>query len=397
MMKKDKIIFYLILVFLILKSSPLNAQGYIIPKGCLNCPPHPIKEKLEVSFFYEKGDLECLRVQKLLETLSVSSGSIVFQMRDISLSNNREIFDMLVDIYQGGREQSKKVPAIFTENRLFVGYRDIYNNFYLPLISEIEKESSNSIRDWLSKILRRIKLSIINASEGLLSVAVVTAGLIDGINPCAISILIFFIFSVSKLENTRNLILPSGISFILGVFLAYLLIGMGLLKLLTSHLLVSIYNWIFTSMGVLAFSICGISLLDFYYAKKKETRKIKLQLPLSFKKISHSLIRTVSAKNLPIVFGIGILMSIIEFPCSGQVYLPTITLIGNPLSSLRPFLFLLLYNLMFILPLIVIVVLSILWTSSERISSFVSKYLPATKLLTAILFFLLGIYMLIFP
>jgi len=396
-MKKDKIISYLILVFLILKSSLLNAQSYMIPKGCLNCPPHPIKEKLEVSFFYEKGDLECLRVQKLLETLPMSSGSIVFQMRDISLSNNREIFDMLVDIYQGGREQSKKVPAIFTGNTLFVGYRDIYNNFYLPLISEIEKEPSNSIKDWLSKVLRRIKLSIINSSEGLLSVAVVTAGLIDGINPCAISILIFFIFSVSKLENTRNLILTSGISFILGVFSAYLLIGIGLLKLLISPLLVSIYNWIFSSMGVLAFFICGISLLDFYYAKKKETRRIKLQLPLSFKKVTHSLIRTILTKNPLIVFVSGILMSAIEFPCSGQIYLPTITLIGNPLSSLRPLLFLLLYNLMFILPLLIIVILSILWTSSERISSFVSKYLPVTKLLTAILFFLLGTYMLMLP
>ncbi|MBC7321379.1 hypothetical protein H5T89_12140, partial [bacterium] len=379
---QQKLKFILILVSLTIITSYLNAQGYITPKGCLNCPPHPTKEKIEVSFYYEKGDLECLRTQKLLEILSASSGNISLQMRDISLPNNKELFDMLFGIYHKGLNRDKKVPAIFFENKLFIGYKEIYDNFYLPIITEIEEKSSENIKGKISKFLRKVKIYTINSSGNLLGATIIIAGLIDGINPCAISILIFLIFSLSRLRSRRNQTLALGVSFIFGVFISYLVIGLGLLKLIISPLFASVYNWIFTSMGVLAFIIGGFSILDFYYARERNTRRIKLQLPLRYKRLSHSVIRNTSITNLFIVFWIGVLMSFIEFPCSGQVYLPTVTLIGNPINSVKPFFLLFLYNFMFILPLIAIVVLSTLWLSSEKISTFVSKNLALTKLLT---------------
>lgn len=389
---KVKII--LTIVFLTIITSYLNAQGYITPKGCLNCPPHPTKEKIEVSFYYEKGNAECLRVQKLLEILATSSGNISLEFRDISLPSNKELLSMLVEIYKG-LGQDEKVPAVFFENRLFIGYEDIYNNFYIPISTELERENPKTIVEKFFKFLRRLKIYIISSSGRVLGATVVTAGLIDGINPCAISILIFLIFSLSRLKSNRTQTFILGTSFIIGVFIAYLLIGLGLLRLVISPLFISIYNWMFIIMGILAFIIGGLSILDFYYIKKGDTRKITLQLPLRYKKLSHSVIRNTSLTSLFVIFWIGILMSLIEFPCSGQVYLPTVTLIGNPINNIKPFLLLLLYNLMFVLPLIAIVIASTLWLSSEKISIFVSKNLALTKLLTASFFFLIGIYMLI--
>lgn len=385
----------LVLAFLIITNSYLSAQGYIVPKGCLNCPPHPIKEKIEMSFYYEKGNPECIKVQKLLEILSLFSSNISLQMRDITLSNNKELFDILMEIYYKNLNQKKKVPAIFFENKMLIGYEDIYNEIYLPIMAAIERKPPKTIQERISNFLREMKIYIISSSGGLLSTTVMIAGLIDGINPCAISILIFLIFSLSKLKDKRKQIVTSGLSFILGIFVTYLFIGIGLLKLTITSLFISIYNLVFIGMGILAFVLGGLNILDFYYARKGNIRKIKLQLPLRYKKLSHFIIRKVSLTNLLIIFCIGALMSLIEFPCSGQVYLPTITLIGNPLSNFRPFLLLLLYNLMFILPLIGIVIVSILWLSSEKVSIFISQKLTLIKLSTAIFFFLIGTYMLI--
>lgn len=385
----------LVLAFLIITNSYLSAQGYIVPKGCLNCPPHPIKEKIEMSFYYEKGNPECIKVQKLLEILSLFSSNISLQMRDITLSNNKESFDILMEIYYKNLNQKKKVPAIFFENKMLIGYEDIYNEIYLPIMAAIERKPPKTIQERISNFLREMKIYIISSSGGLLSTTVMIAGLIDGINPCAISILIFLIFSLSKLKDKRKQIVTSGLSFILGIFVTYLFIGIGLLKLTITSLFISIYNLVFIGMGILAFVLGGLNILDFYYARKGNIRKIKLQLPLRYKKISHFIIRKVSLTNLLIIFCIGALMSLIEFPCSGQVYLPTITLIGNPLSNFRPFLLLLLYNFMFILPLIGIVIVSILWLSSEKVSIFISQKLTLIKLSTAIFFFLIGTYMLI--
>lgn len=397
-MTKNKLILILIFSSIFVTTSLyLNAQGYIAPKGCLNCPPHPTKEKVEVSFYYKKGNPDCIRVQKLLELLSLFSGSMSLQTRDISLPENREMLDILFEIYYSGQENVEKFPAIFIGNKLFVGYRDIYENFYLPLMSELQKEPPKTIKDKLSRFLKEVKIFFIDNFGKFLGITVIIAGLIDGINPCAISLLIFFIFSLSRLKGDGKLMLSIGFNFILGIFISYFFIGIGLLKLIISPLFISMYNWIYIVIGVLAFIISGISIWDFYYAKNKETRNIKLQLPITLKRIGHSLVRDISlVKNPSLIFGLGVIMSFIEFPCSGQVYLPTVTLIGNPLSNIKPFLLLLLYNFMFILPLIIIVVVSILWSSSDRASQFVSKNLALTKLITAVLFFLLGAYMFVF-
>ncbi|MGC8970883.1 MAG: cytochrome c biogenesis CcdA family protein, partial [bacterium] len=270
-------------------------------------------------------------------------------------------------------------------------------NFYLPLMSELRKETPKTIKDKLSRFLKEVKIFFINNFGKFIGITVIVAGLIDGINPCAISLLIFFIFSLSKLRGPKKLMLFAGSSFISGIFISYFLIGIGVLELVINPLYLSIYNWLYITIGILALIISGISLWDFYCAKNKKTRNIKLQLPIGLKRIGHSLIRDISIiKNPLLIFGLGVITSFIEFPCSGQVYLPTVTLIGSPLSSIKPFLLLLLYNFMFILPLIAILVVSILWFSSEKISRFVSKNLALTKLMTAGLFLLLGVYMLVF-
>jgi len=91
----------------------------------------------------------------------------------------------------------------------------------------------------------------------------------------------------------------------------------------------------------------------------------------------------------------GILVSVLEAVCTGQVYLPTITFIlKNSTLKLRALIYFLGYNLMFILPLIIVFLFSLMGVSSSRFSELSRRHSGLVKLLLALLFFLLGFILL---
>jgi cytochrome c biogenesis protein CcdA len=136
---------------------------------------------------------------------------------------------------------------------------------------------------------------------------------------------------------------------------------------------------------------------DYFIAKRGQPGKMILQLPLSIKQRIHKDIKEKTAAG-GIIFGsliAGFLISFLEFGCTGQVYLPTITfMVSKAGFSLKPLFALFVYNIMFILPLIVIAFVATLFTTKKIAKSMETK-IPAIKLLTAILFFALGILLIL--
>jgi len=102
-----------------------------------------------------------------------------------------------------------------------------------------------------------------------------------------------------------------------------------------------------------------------------------------------------------VAFVTGLTVSIIELACTGQVYLPTIIFVmGVPELRVRAFLYLLLYNLMFIAPLVVVFMLAFRGTTSKQLSRFLEARAGTVKLAMAALFFSLAgwlIYALLLP
>jgi len=91
----------------------------------------------------------------------------------------------------------------------------------------------------------------------------------------------------------------------------------------------------------------------------------------------------------------GLLVSLLEAVCTGQVYLPTIAFVLKASSfKLQALGYLLLYNIMFIVPLIVIFVFALMGTTSNQFSGFLKKHLGLIKVFMAVLFFSLGIFLL---
>lgn len=234
---------------------------------------------------------------------------------------------------------------------------------------------------------------------------VLGAGLIDGINPCAFTVLVFFISFLNFVGYRRRELLILGGVFILSVFLTYILIGIGLFKFvqsLESFSLVS--NIVYKGIAGLSIVLGLYSVYDWYiYKKTGNPEEVKLKLPNFIKLKIQKIIQNASRNRSKTLFDLsgavfvsGFAVSLLESVCTGQTYVPTISyVLRTPHLRSAAMLNLVLYNLMFILPLTLILGISLTGVTSEVFSKWTRGHLGKVKLLTAALFFLLGILLLL--
>jgi hypothetical protein len=90
----------------------------------------------------------------------------------------------------------------------------------------------------------------------------------------------------------------------------------------------------------------------------------------------------------------GFLVSLLEAVCTGQLYLPTIAFVLKTTPfKLQALLYLIAYNIMFILPLLIIFLLALLGVTSGQFANFLKKHLVSVKVIMAFVFFSLGIFL----
>ncbi len=222
--------------------------------------------------------------------------------------------------------------------------------------------------------------------------AIVGAGLVDGINPCAFAVIVFFISFLSVYKYSRREILLVGSAYCASVFAAYVLLGLGAFRFLYAMkgfaVVTSAIQWLTVGLCGLFFAL---SLYDFIiYMRTKKSEKLILQLPKSYKEYIHKVMRfflrdkkSSSWRLLVAACAVGFVVSAVEAVCTGQVYLPTIIVI---LKEAREHFFkaaeyLLVYNLMFIVPLVLVFALALCGKESSVFNRWLKKHLGLTKLL----------------
>ncbi|MBN4050970.1 sulfite exporter TauE/SafE family protein [bacterium AH-315-L21] len=186
--------------------------------------------------------------------------------------------------------------------------------------------------------------------------ATLTAGIIDGINPCALAMLLFFLTFLISQSNKDTKILFTGILFAMGTFLAYFLAGIGILKALDFILVIHWLQYaIYSATAIMALVLAYMNFRDVKYAKEHDIGKIKLQLSKKNKTIIHRLIkRNIKSKyKYAISFLLGFVVTLAELLCTGQIYLATMVAIAS-LEFIPRTIHLIVFNLGFITPIIVI-------------------------------------------
>jgi len=305
---------------------------------------------------------------------------------------------LLISVTEQFGGKSAFVPAVLAGDYFLVGKKSITQNIETAIKSYLKTKE---------KPLSFLKKDLVDFFKKFSVFTIMGSGLVDGINPCAFAVIVFFISFLAVYGYRKREIICVGIFYCLAVFITYLLIGLGVFKFLYSigyiyKLIKAFYYFI----ALFCFSLAGFALYDYFkYKKTGSSGETILQLPKIFKKqinvIIGSRLRERKQESLLSLavssLAIGFLVSLLEAVCTGQVYLPTIVFIlKNTDLRFKALGYLLLYNFMFILPLIVVFLLSLLGVSSKRLNNFLKKNLGRIKILLAIVFICLGTLILSF-
>jgi cytochrome c biogenesis protein CcdA len=238
----------------------------------------------------------------------------------------------------------------------------------------------------------------LTAVEKLAVLPVIAAGLIDGINPCAFTTLIFLLASLALAGRGRSEVIVIGALFSFAVFLSYFLIGLGLFTALRAATAVSIVSVLLRwALVAVLFVFAGLSVYDYTRIRAGRPTEMLLQLPASFKKRIHASIR--ARVRLAALAGsslvLGFLVSVFEFACTGQVYLPLLGYLARMQGRPNAIGLLALYNLCFILPLLVVFGASWFGVSSGRITTVFQAHMGKVKLGLAVVFVGLAVFTLV--
>jgi len=349
-----------------------------------------------IYYFYIEGCPECARVKPFLESLEMKDTRLKITKLNIALYENQELRAKLDEFYNVPEDKRGVVPAIFIGKDFYIRENDIFNNIKDKIDSYNYEDSEYLLKALSSTISGKEKIKEYFQKFGVFVIFV--AGLIDGINPCAFAVLIFFITFLLSQNRKREDILITGVSFTLGVFIAYLLSGVGLFRIIQKYSIIGLFSKIlyaFTALLVLLFSL--YSYFDYLKIKRGEGKDIALQLPGIFKKSAKNIIKKQPKSSLIFLtaFLVAFPISIIEFLCTGQTYLPTIVyIIGIPELTKRAILYLIIYNLMFVLPLVIIFSGVYFGLTNRNLGEFMRKNVGKIKLITSIIFLILGLFLL---
>jgi cytochrome c-type biogenesis protein len=183
-----------------------------------------------------------------------------------------------------------------------------------------------------------------SANVSALLPAVIATGLLDSVNPCAFAVILLLIAFLFTLRQSRRRVLQLGAVYIGMIFLVYFAIGLGLLSAVRlsgdPHFVARAGSWLLIGLGV-------INLIEYFFPNFP----LKLHMPAAAHQKTNELLKKAS---LPATAGMGILVGLCTFPCSGGIYVSVITLLNARTTLAWGVGYLFLYNILFVLPLVVI-------------------------------------------
>ncbi|MBI2137019.1 hypothetical protein HYU12_00705 [Candidatus Woesearchaeota archaeon] len=221
---------------------------------------------------------------------------------------------------------------------------------------------------------------------------VIAAAAADSINPCVFGVLIFMLAFMLKIYKSRARMMVAGLLYILAVYITYLLLGFGIFKLtFTAGLAIPVY-W---AAAVIAIVAGLFEIKDYFWYGKGFTLQI---FPGGAKKIKHyvKFMETVERKHtltgLILPIGLGVFVPFVELPCTGAPYFAILGMLAaGKLGEAVPLL--MLYNLVFILPLFIILGMVFFGATSKSMEKWRKEHRGLMRLGIGLFLLALGLYM----
>jgi len=358
----------------------------------------PSTNYVEIEFFFESGCVNCAKIKNnIFPSLDASfHGRYIIKNRDIGVLSN--YITLVHYMNHAGIKDNADVFIVINKKVILAGYNDIAKNIYHAIsacLTNIHVPSLQSSRiapneiDVLYKRLKQFQWF-----------AIMFAGLVDGINPCAISTIIFLISFLVVVKADTNKIMMVGILYCLSSFFTYFAIGFGAFRVIhLSWAFPLIREGITLSMAIILGGLAFFSFRDaIRFNRSISPREITLRMPDKINRLVHSLIRhKISKFHLAVAaIGLGSLVTAIESICTGQVYIPTLVyLVKADEKTCQSLFYLVLYNMAFVLPLLIVFLLVWRGMQLETLVAWSRNHVVISKLIMGTFFLLLALVVLL--
>lgn len=311
--------------------SPLSRLPAAATAAVLFLPP---QETPEV-FFYET----------LAAGLVADFPELGLQVLDPTTPEGQDRLEKLLRLYGAKGE----APALFVGDLALVGGR-----LYLPRKEPLpypSAEGEEALREEVAKAVAEkapSPLDRLALREKLTFGAVVAGAALDSINPCDLAVLVLLLGTL-LVVGKRTKVIWAGLAFAAGVFVTYYITGFVLYSILG----ITVGTRSFRAPFIYAVSSLAIlvglwEMKDLLWYGKWFSIEVPERWKPSVKKI------TSKAISIPGAFVVGLIDALFLAPCTSGPYLVILTLLSQTTTRLQGALWLLLYNFIFILPMVAV-------------------------------------------
>lgn len=331
-------------------------------------------------YFYGDGCTHCANIKPHLIALAAKYPN--FELKQLEVYHNTTNQEILSQVQRSYNITTLGVPTLFIGNRVLVGENEIRDNTE-PIIIERSQTTGpgTNVTPLLTSVSGNGGCPV--TSPALTLPVVVACAIIDSVNPCAFAVLVFLLLSIITLES-RQRVLAVGGAYIAAVFLFYLLSGIGLFTIVQQTGFSSV---LFLGAAILAIILGLVNVIDVI----RKDEGFILSIPESRKATVERYIRDAS---LPAAFVLGILVGIFELPCTGGIYLAILGMMSKTLTFSQGLPYLLLYNFIFILPLIAILLIIAFGLPPEKVNSWRLENRRLLRLAIGLAMIAIGVVML---
>ncbi|NCU39781.1 cytochrome c biogenesis protein [Candidatus Falkowbacteria bacterium] len=321
--------------------------------------------------YYGNGCPHCTEVEDF-----INSNSFDFSIEQKEIYQNKanaEEFNRICS-EEGISLMNRGVPFLYAENECFVGDKQIISYLSAKQESaETERPVSNA---------SDIKT---NFSESLTMPILIGAALVDSINPCEFAVLLILIATILASGNRKRALL-SGLAYSASIFISYFLMGLGLYSVISSFGTPVVFMKV---IGFIAILIGLFNVKDFFWYGKG----FLMEVPLSWRPKLKSLVKSMTGPLS--AFLVGFLVSLFLLPCTSGPYVVILGMLGHSETFLRAIWLLVLYNLIFVLPMIIISIGMYFGMNVEKAEETRNKNLKLLHLIAGVIMVAMGIFLIL--
>lgn len=304
------------------------------------------QESTCIYFFYGDGCQHCAKVEPIVDNLRMQSESPI-EVYKFEIYHNRSnmiLLDQLFDSYNIKTEY-KGIPAIFIGNHYLIGDKPISEELESTIQSNLGAKCPEIDSCAVNITGSTGSTSPLDKLNSLSLLTVIGAALVDSINPCAIAVLLILMGALIVAGSKKKAI-KSGLAFTLSIYLSYFLFGLGLFSTIQIS---GLSYYFYKVIGVLAIIIGLANVKDFFWYGGGG---FVCEIPRGWRpKLKEMLGKVTSPLG---AFLMGFVVCLFELPCTGGPYIVILGLLADKMTLWASVPILLLYNLVFVLPLIII-------------------------------------------